>query len=178
MAKLRMTYKNLKALRKTREYQALLVDLVAINIVPKSAAENLLGYNIPANLIGGSESGSEEEPTVTEPEETGITVTLLYFDAIANDGAGGWQTAELALETNVLADETTGIIAAAKTAFTNDTIDSIDVVVENTNYVEGTSGISEKYTEANPQPSELTEGALIVCFKKVSFNPGQETLNP
>ena len=68
MAKLRMTYKNLKALRKTKEYQALLVDLVANNIVPKSVAENLLGYNIPANLIGGAESGNEEEPTVTEPE--------------------------------------------------------------------------------------------------------------
>ena len=178
MAKLRMTYKNLKALRKTKEYQALLVDLVANNIVPKSVAENLLGYNIPANLIGGAESGNEEEPTVTEPEEeTGVTVTLLYFDATANDNIGEWQTDELTLETNVLADETEGIIAAAKTAFNDNTIDTLEVIEQNANYVEGTNALSAMYVAKDPQPTELTEGALIVCFKEVSVNPSQE-LNP
>ena len=39
MAKLRMTYKNLKALRKSKEYQALLVDLVRVGVVPKATAE-------------------------------------------------------------------------------------------------------------------------------------------
>ena len=61
MAKLRMTYKNLKALRKSKEYQALLVDLVNESIVPKSVAEALLGYNIPSDLIpkiSGSDSGN------------------------------------------------------------------------------------------------------------------------
>lgn len=150
MAKLRMTYKNLKALRKTREYQALLVDLVAINIVPKSAAENLLGYNIPANLIGGEES-TTEDPVVTPDngEGSGVTVTLIYVD-----GAGEYHTEELVLATNVLADEAANIIAAAKTAFTDDTINELLVMEQN-----GT-----EYVKVEPQPTELTNGALIACY--------------
>lgn len=156
MARLRMTYKNLKALRKTKEYQALLVDLVANNIVPKSVAENLLGYNIPANLIGsaehGSGSGSGNDNPVVEPTNT---VTLLYFDATANDGTGEWKTAEYDLDVNP------GISEFAQDAFGDDTIENFAVVEEDPEYVEGESPINTKYVDLDPQPEEYEPGMLI-----------------
>jgi hypothetical protein len=164
MAKLRMTYKNLKALRKTREYQALLVDLVANNIVPKSVAENLLGYNIPANLIGGE--SSEEEPVVTpdngeqgsgtegSESDTGNTVTLLYFDSTANDGDGDWLTAAYTLTGE---DTTADLIAAAKTAFGDDAINGVYAVEEDSAYTE----LVDKYVPLDPQPETLESGMLF-----------------
>jgi hypothetical protein len=71
MAKLRMTYKNLKALRKSKEYQAVLVDLVNVGVVPKATAEKLLGYNIPANLITDDESSGTDDPINDNPESGG-----------------------------------------------------------------------------------------------------------
>lgn len=154
MARLRMTYKNLKALRKTKEYQALLVDLVANNIVPKSVAENLLGYNIPANLIGGAEPDNENENDnpVVEPTNT---VTLLYFDESANDGVGEWLTAEYDLD----AEE--DITEFAQDAFSDDTIANLVVVEEDPEYVEGESPINTKYMTLDPQPEEYEPGMLI-----------------
>ena len=131
MARLRMTYKNLKALRKTKEYQALLVDLVANNIVPKSVAENLLGYNIPANLIGGTEPDNDN-PVVT-PDNT---VTLLYFNNGSRDQDPAWETAEYDLTDDPTGD---GIITFALDAFSDDNINFLVVVEENAEYVEDTS---------------------------------------
>ena len=176
MAKLRMTYKNLKALRKTREYQALLVDLVANNIVPKSVAENLLGYNIPANLIGGE--SSEEEPVVTPDNgeqgsgtegsgtegsgteggesDTGNTVTLLYFDAAANDGAGEWLTAEYDLTDDPTGE---GIVTFAQTEFSDDTIDGLLFVEEDSEYTE----LIDKYIPLDPQPETYEAGMFLIA---------------
>ena len=152
MARLRMTYKNLKALRKTKEYQALLVDLVANNIVPQSVAESLLGYNIPANLIGGAEPDNEDDNPVVEPSNT---VTLLYFDESANDGAGEWLTAEYDLDARESIDE------FAQSAFSDNTIANILVVEEDPEWVEGESNIAEKYIPLDSQPEEYEPGMLI-----------------
>jgi len=107
MAKLRMTYKNLKALRKSREYQAVLVDLVNESIVPKNTAEALLGYNIPSDLIpkisgslttpddvtmdDESSSSSDEassssaDDSSSSDAEVTITITVSMIKTIAYD---------------------------------------------------------------------------------------------
>ena len=172
MAKLRMTYKNLKALRKSKEYQAMLVDLVASGVISKSKAEDLLGFNIPANLIGGTESSETDNPIddpgtggegsgsgsvdvdITVP---GNTVTLLYL----NEDTGEWETAECDL-TNDLSDG--DIIPFAKNAFSNDSIDAIIYVEPNTSYVEGESSIQEKYIALAPQPETFEPGMLIQVY--------------
>ena len=191
MARCKLTSMNLRTIRKSREYQALLIDLVAMGVVGQSAAEETLGYTIPAGLLSGSTvtddddeeqgsgsgsgsgSGTEEQGSGSGTEgsgsegssdDTGITVTLIYVDKTANDGAGEYLTEELVLATNVLADEAAGIITAAKTAFTDDTINTILIVEQNPEYVEGTSELQAKYDPINPQPTELTEGALIACY--------------
>ena len=177
MAKLRMTYKNLKALRKTKEYQALLVDLVANNIVPKSVAENLLGYNIPANLIGGTEPDNEEQGSGSGTEGSGTegsgsTVTLLYF-APGLPGSltptDEWKTATYALTGE---DTAAAIITAAQEAFDDDTIDTISFVELDDTYVEGTSSLADKYIALDPQPEAFANSQLIKCFKTVEAVEG------
>ena len=67
MARCKLTSMNLRTIRKSREYQALLIDLVAMGVVGQSAAEEVLGYTIPAGLLGStgtdddsSSSGSDD----------------------------------------------------------------------------------------------------------------------
>lgn len=74
MAKLRMTYKNLKALRKSKEYQAVIIDLVNADVLSKAKAEALLGYNIPGNLIGETETTEEPVDDPVPPVKVDITV--------------------------------------------------------------------------------------------------------
>lgn len=70
MARCKLTNMNLRNIRKTREYQCLLIDLVKTGVVGKSAAEGLLGYTIPEGLLGDTtpvtppddDNGDEEEP--------------------------------------------------------------------------------------------------------------------
>ncbi|MBR6135612.1 MAG: hypothetical protein IKQ22_03910 [Clostridia bacterium] len=173
MAKLRMTYKNLKALRKSKEYQALLVDLVSVGVVPKATAEGLLGYNIPANLIiddensgtdnpitDGGESGGEGSGTEGSGEQGSANkVTLVHLDAAANDNAGEWETAEYDLTDDPTG---TGIIAFAQDAFDNDTLNAVAAAELNPEYTEGESDVASKYIPLNPQPKGLQAGMIIV----------------
>ena len=158
MARCKLTSMNLRTIRKSREYQALLIDLVAMGVVGQAAAENILGYTIPAGLLG---SGSVTDDGDDEGEEEN-TVTLLYFDVTANDNTGEWQT-----ETFTLDDDATevDIIVAAKAAFEDDTIDTISFVELDDTYVEGTSELSAKYIALDPQPEAFANGQLINCFK-------------
>lgn len=73
MARCKLTNMNLRNIRKTREYQCLLIDLVKTGVVGKSAAEGLLGYTIPAGLLEGA------SPVVPDEEESGDTVTVNVY---------------------------------------------------------------------------------------------------
>lgn len=162
MARCKLTKMNLRNIRKTREYQALLIDLVSAGVVTKSAAEDLLGYTIPAGLLADNIPSGDDTGDDDTDDDTESTVTLLYFDATANDNAGEWET-----ETFTLADDTTeaDIIAAAKTAFEDNTIDTISFVELSDSYVEGTSELSAKYAALDPQPEAFANGQFIKCFK-------------
>lgn len=76
MARCKLTIMNLRNIRKSREYQALLIDLVAAGIVGKSAAEGLLGYTIPAGLLGSTVTDDDEGSGTDDPP-------------IVNPGTGG-----------------------------------------------------------------------------------------
>ena len=175
MAKLRMTYKNLKALRKSKEYQAMLVDLVASGVISKSKAEDLLGFNIPANLIGGTESSGTDNPIddnggsggesggegsgsvdvdITVPSNT---VTMLYL----NGDSGSWETAEYTL-TNSSSEA--DILDFAKTEFGNGALNSILYVEANPDYVEGVDDINSKYIALNPQPETIEPGMFATVY--------------
>lgn len=158
MAKLRMTYKNLKALRKSKEYQALLVDLVSVGVVPKATAEGLLGYNIPANLITDDKSSGTDDP-INEGTEGSGTVTLLYWDQPAN-GKPYWESTQYDLT-----DDPTvaGILAFAKAEFGNATINNLYAAEVNPEYVEGAPNLVNKYISLDPQPETFEPGMLIVA---------------
>lgn len=76
MARCKLTKMNLRNIRKTREYQCLVIDLVRTGVMTKSAAEGLLDYSIPAGLIDESTSTpttEPEEPQENEPGTSGET---------------------------------------------------------------------------------------------------------
>ena len=166
MARCKLTRMNLRNIRKSREYQALLIDLVATNVVGKSAAEELLGYTIPAGLLSADpvtsddddeEQGSSGEGTGSVDVDVTVTpkVTLLNFDN------GEWLTAEYDLTDD---PSGTGILAFAKDEFDNDALNATFIVEEDPEYVEGESDIDTKYTPLDPQPETLEAGMLIVTF--------------
>ena len=175
MARCKLTRMNLRNIRKSREYQTLLIDLVASNVVGKSAAEELLGYTIPAGLLSagtvtsddeetggegsGSEQGSGGEGSGSEQGSggesgSGNTVTLLYF----NNDNHTWETAEYDITSDPTGD---GIILQAQEEFQVN-LNGWTVVEEDPEYVEGTSNIADKYVNVIAVPMTLEPGMLIV----------------
>ena len=83
MARCKLTNMNLRNIRKSREYQCLLIDFVKVGVIGKTAAEGLLGYTIPSGLISGGNSAVTPEPEDDEddddPEETEPnTINVIY----------------------------------------------------------------------------------------------------
>ena len=120
MARCKLTSMNLRNIRKTREYQCLIIDLVNTGVMTKSAAEALLGYTIPAGLLtlgsgtvggdaddddnesgsgsgsgsgseGGSGSGSGSEGGSDSTETTTIKINL---GTLYND-SGIWNMSQV-----------------------------------------------------------------------------------
>lgn len=161
MSRCKLTNMNLRNIRKSREYQCLLIDLVKANVIGKSAAEGLLGYTIPAGLLGNTTPATPVDDDDDE-EETGNTVTLLYYKSAATeDDTPEWLTAEYDLTEDPTGDN---ILTFAKDAFNDDTIDSAPFVEENPVYVEGESAVAEKYIPLDPQPETIEPGMLIKCY--------------
>lgn len=73
MARCKLTKMNLRNIRKTREYQCLVIDLVRTGVMTKSAAEGLLDYSIPAGLLNESTPAPTTEPEEDEPGTGGET---------------------------------------------------------------------------------------------------------
>ena len=164
MARCKLTRMNLRNIRKSREYQTLLIDLVASNVVGKSAAEELLGYTIPAGLLSAGTVTSDDEETGGEgsgseqgsggESGSGNTVTLLYF----NNDNHTWETAEYDITSDPTGD---GIILQAQEEFQVN-LNGWTVVEEDPEYVEGTSNIADKYVNVIAVPMTLEPGMLIV----------------
>ena len=199
MAKLRMTYKNLKALRKSKEYQALIVDLVSVGVVPKATAEGLLGYNIPANLITddensgtdspiddsgesgsggevppadpGSESGGEVPPADPGSESGPPKVDNTVTLLYFNDMEEGDNYWETAQYDLTDGSTPEDILAFAQNEFGDDSLNTTFVSEENPEYVEGELPISSKYIHVDPQPTTIEAGQLIeVIYADFNIN--------
>lgn len=98
---------------------------------------------------------------VTVESEGGDTVTLLCFDASANE----WLSEEYTLtEGATFEQESAAIIAAAQSAFRYDALNSIAFVQLNPEYVEGESEVVNKYSDLVPQPEAFEDGQLIQVY--------------
>ena len=75
MARCKLTNMNLRNIRKSREYQCLLIDLVKTGVVGKSAAEGLLGYTIPTGLLSNTTPA-----TPSDEEEESRMITIVAAD--------------------------------------------------------------------------------------------------
>lgn len=167
MSRCKLTNMNLRNIRKSREYQCLLIDLVKTGVVGKSAAEGLLGYTIPAGLLGNTTLVTPDDDDEEEPGsggetggESGNTVTLLYYKPAADEeDTDEWLTAEYDLT-----DDPTevSIIEFAKDAFSDETLGVLSVAEMDPEYVEGESDIADKYILLDPQPETIEPGMLIV----------------
>lgn len=80
MARCKLTNMNLRNIRKTREYQCLLIDLVKTGVVGKSAAEGLLGYTIPEGLLGDTTPVTSPDEDEKEDEEEPRLITIVAED--------------------------------------------------------------------------------------------------
>lgn len=85
MARCKLTTMNLRNMRKSKEYQCIIIDLVNAGVVTEAAAEELLGYTIPAGLLDGGTPDPDPDP---EPEaETPVITTDLPATKDAPDKA-------------------------------------------------------------------------------------------
>lgn len=161
MARCKLTRMNLRNIRKSREYQCLLIDFVKVGVVGKTTAESLLGYTIPAGLITDSNSVVTPEPEPEEDDDTEDIVTLVHFNDEANAGEGEWTEVSYTLTGNndlenmrtLITDETDGYNIP----------ETPIVVAENPDYEEGVSDRNTKYIELDPQPDPLsfTAGQIL-----------------
>lgn len=103
MARCKLTNMNLRNIRKTREYQCLLIDLVKTGVVGKSAAEGLLGYTIPEGLLGDTTPVTSPDEDEEEPQPRMITVA-------SEAGRGIWDSFEYDLSNGDTIDD---VLAAA-----------------------------------------------------------------
>ena len=166
MSRCKLTNMNLRNIRKSREYQCLLIDLVKANVIGKSAAEGLLGYTIPAGLLGNTTPATpvdddEGGETSGESGDSDNTVTLLYY----KPGDGKTLDQWIAEEYDLTEDPTgEGIIDFAKDQFDDNAINNCAIVEEDPGYVEGESNIGNKYMPLDPQPETIEPGMLIECY--------------
>lgn len=158
MARCKLTNMNLRNIRKSREYQCLLIDLVKTGVVGKSAAEGLLGYTIPTGLLGDT---TPTTPSDNEEEETDNTVTLLYLNLGGTPGDGEWLTAKYDLTNDPTGD---GIIDFAKDIFSDDNINAQRVSEEDSTYEEGKNVLHDKYMSVDPQPETIEPGMLVEVY--------------
>ena len=169
MSRCKLTNMNLRNIRKSREYQCLLIDLVKANVVGKAAAEGLLGYTIPAGLLGNTTPATpvddDDEGGETSGEGGGSdnTVTLLYFIPAHDATPAQWLTEEYDLTNGSTGED---ITAFAQDAFNDEYLNSLEVAEENPSYVEGESAVAEKYIPLDPQPVTIEPGVLILAEPK------------
>ena len=175
MARCKLTNMNLRNIRKTREYQCLLIDLVKTGVVGKSAAEGLLGYTIPEGLLGDTTPATLSDDDEKEDEEEPRLITIV---ARVPDGEGNWvyDTFEYDLDDGDTAED---ILAAADShwpdAFDGNRLNSIRELFETDE--EGAITIGGKSYNASPAAVDsFVPGAMYeVLFVIGDIDSGKET---
>ena len=93
MARCKLTRMSLRNIRKDKQYQCIIIDLVKTGVISKSTAEGLLNYTIPAGLLensayvpdddnepgtdSGGDSGSTEPGTGSDGDSGSTETTTL-----------------------------------------------------------------------------------------------------
>ena len=75
MARCKLTRMSLRNIRKDKQYQCIIIDLVRTGVISKSTAEGLLSYTIPAGLLENSAyvPGADDEPGTDSGGDSGST---------------------------------------------------------------------------------------------------------
>ena len=77
MARCKLTRMSLRNIRKDKQYQCIIIDLVKTGVISKSTAEGLLSYTIPAGLLENSAyvPDDNDEPGTDSGGDSGSTET-------------------------------------------------------------------------------------------------------
>ena len=97
---------------------------------------------------------------------------MLYYLPSDGHAAPEWLTAEYDLTDD---PNGTGILAFAKDAFNDDTINNLFIAVQNPEYDENESDLIDKYTSLDPQPDTLEPGSLIVAAYPINTSDSPVT---
>ena len=75
MARCKLTRMSLRNIRKDKQYQCIIIDLVRTGVISKSTAEGLLSYTIPAGLLENSAyvPDADDEPGTDSGGDSGST---------------------------------------------------------------------------------------------------------
>lgn len=145
MARCKLTSMNLRNIRKTREYQCIIIDLVNTGVMTKAAAETLLGYTIPAGLLtlgsgtvgddddneggSGSEGGSDSTETTTLKVNIGTLYNNsdgYYLNQVYEHEPDGPLQIEVEIPTDVAARLNTAVSASYASNGTSSDVSEAD----------------------------------------------------
>ena len=94
MARCKLTRMSLRNIRKDKQYQCIIIDLVRTGVISKSTAEGLLSYTIPAGLLENSAyvPDADDEPGTDSGGDSGSTeaTTLKVNIGQVYDSSGIW----------------------------------------------------------------------------------------
>ena len=92
MARCKLTRMSLRNIRKDKQYQCIIIDLVRTGVISKSTAEGLLNYTIPAGLLENSAYVPDDEPGTDSGGDSGSTETTTLKVNIGQvyDSSGIW----------------------------------------------------------------------------------------
>lgn len=99
MARCKLTRMSLRNIRKDKQYQCIIIDLVRTGVVSKSTAEGLLNYTIPAGLLESSAyvPDADDEPGTDSGGDSGSTETTTLKVNIGQvyDSSGIWSLSKI-----------------------------------------------------------------------------------
>ena len=99
MARCKLTRMSLRNIRKDKQYQCIIIDLVRTGVISKSTAEGLLSYTIPAGLLENSAyvPDADDEPGTDSGDDSGSTeaTTLKVNIGTIGCGSGGWTPSQV-----------------------------------------------------------------------------------
>ena len=103
MARCKLTRMSLRNIRKDKQYQCIIIDLVRTGVISKSTAEGLLSYTIPAGLLENSAyvPDADDEPGTDSGGDSGgdsgstEATTLKVNIGTMSNGSGGWALSQV-----------------------------------------------------------------------------------
>lgn len=99
MARCKLTRMSLRNIRKDKQYQCIIIDLVRTGVISKSTAEGLLNYTIPAGLLENSAyvPDAGDEPGTDSGGDSGSTeaTTLKVNIGTLYDNSGIWTQSQV-----------------------------------------------------------------------------------